>query len=179
MVTVCQSWPTLAKSYTFSGAFPSPVPHRVAQAHSMCALLGQKTQCLCLGPSLLDGLCPSGFPGLLPALVFWAAALGPLRACPAVQTLPQKLPPTLPLLSGTTASQRQLPTPPPNPFSRTHASGDTTPAHPKSSPAISFRESDLSEIKIISLPWASVSPICEMKRFTICLSSIVTQSESN
>lgn len=41
-------------------------------------------KCLCLGPSLLDGLGPSGFPGLLPTLVFWAAALVPLRASPAV-----------------------------------------------------------------------------------------------
>lgn len=55
-------------------------------------------KCLCLGPSLLNGLCPSGFPGLLPTLVFWVAALVRLRASPTMQTSPnpQRLPPTLP-----------------------------------------------------------------------------------
>jgi hypothetical protein len=64
-------------------------------------------RCLCLSPSLLDGLCPSGFPGLL---VFWAAALVPLRASPAVQA-----PSSPALLSGTTASQRSPPSLPQNP----------------------------------------------------------------
>lgn len=103
-----------------------------------------------------------GFPELLPALAFPTAALGPSQGLFSSADSPRKLPPTLP------SYQAQLHLRDHHPFSRTQALGVTTPSHPQSSAG--------SHLPGFTLPWASVSPICEMTGFTIGLFSIFTQS---
>lgn len=116
--------PQLASSgnpFTFSGTYSSS-PRSCSGPLHVCPSGAEDThKCLCLGPSLLDGLCPSGFPGLLPILVFWDAALVPFRASPAMQAPPPQETPSNPaLLSGTTASQRSPPSSSPVPLSWGH-----------------------------------------------------------
>lgn len=65
------------------------------------------------------------FQGLLPVLVFWTAALGPFRPCPAVQTPRNSLfHPYSPFRHNCISET------PTYPFSRTHTLGATTPSHP-------------------------------------------------
>lgn len=97
-VTVCHSWPALANLVPFQVLFLLRFPMELLRSTSCVPFWCRRHSQMPLSwpKPLTDGLCPSGFPGLLPILVFWAAALVPVRASPAMQAPPKKLSLTLP-----------------------------------------------------------------------------------
>lgn len=100
------------------------------------------------------------FQGLLLALVFWAAALGPFRPCPAVQTPRNSLLHPYSPFRHNCISETPHPSLLQNSYLRSH--------HPIPPPNPHQPVPSGSQISLVlALLWVSVSPICEMKEFTI------------